>query len=119
LSSNTGRQLSISHSDKRIFEHPEVTIIPSALDDELQRRLLTIKTSNASEHIPERDGGQSSPNILEHPDMRSPIVMQPHQLSSSLSTSLTYNECRQVSRTRSGKRNDSSQIYLKKTNLSL
>ncbi len=106
MSSNTGRQLSISHSDKRIFEHPEVTIIPSALDDELQRRLLTIKTSNPSEQIPERDGGQSVPNILEHPDMRSPIVMQPQPLSSSLSTSLTYNECKQVSRTRSGKRND-------------
>jgi hypothetical protein len=90
-SSNTGRQLSISQSDDRIFEHPEVTIKPSALDDEIQRRLLTIKTSNTHEHFIERDGGHSLPNTLEHPDMRSPVVMQPQQLCSSLSASLINN----------------------------
>jgi hypothetical protein len=105
LSSGPGRQLNTSHSDERIFEHPEVTIKPSALDDELQRRLLSIKTSNPTENLLDHEGRKSVPNILEHPDMRSPIVMQPQQISSSTSSSalLIHNDCRRVSRTQSGK----------------
>jgi hypothetical protein len=97
--------LKASQSDERIFEHPEVTIIPSALDDELQRRSLTIKTSNTTDNL-ERDGGQSTPNILEHPDMRSPVIMQPQQISSSTSSSalLIYNDYKRLSRTQSSKK---------------
>ncbi|CAF2476964.1 unnamed protein product [Rotaria sp. Silwood2] len=105
LSSNSSRQLNSSHSDERIFEHPEVTIKSSALDDEIQRRLLTIKTSNTNENFLESEGGKSIPNILEHPDMRSPVVMQPQQMSSSYSSSalLTQNNCKKINRTQSGK----------------
>lgn len=107
MSSNPARQLNTSHSDERIFEHPEVTIKPSALDDEIQRRLLSIKSSNTSENLLERDAGQSAPNILEHPDMRSPVVMQSPPISSSNSSSalLMHNDYKRVSRTQSGKKN--------------
>jgi hypothetical protein len=101
LSSNPGRPLIASHSDERVFEHPEVTIKPSALDDELQRRLLTIKTSNTSENLLERGNGQSVPNILEHPDMRSPVVMQQISSSASSSALLIHNDCKRISRTQS------------------
>jgi len=105
LSSDPGRQLNTSQSDERIFEHPEVTIKPSALDDELQRRFLTIKTSNPTENLLDHEGRQSVPNMLEHPDMRSPIVMQSQQIPSSISSSalLIHNDCKRVSRTQSGK----------------
>jgi hypothetical protein len=95
--------LSTSQSDERIFQHPEVTIIPSVLGDEMQRRLLTMKTSNTSDSLLEH-GGKSAPNILEHPDMRSPVVMQPQQISiSPSSTALSIqNDCKRVGRTHSG-----------------
>ncbi len=86
LTSKTGinnRQKKIFHSDDRIFEHPEVTIKPSALDDKISRRLLT---SNKS-FIPNENSGGSVPNILEHPDIRTPIVMETQQSSPSLSSS--------------------------------
>lgn len=104
LSSNTGRPLNSSQSDERIFEHPEVTIKPSALDDEIQRRLLTIRTSSTTDNFTECEGGQSVPNILEHPDMRSPVVMQTQPLSSSLSTSsfTMQNNCNKINRAQSG-----------------
>lgn len=96
------RQLTTSQSDERIFEHPEVTIKPSALDDELQRRLLNMRTSNTSENLAELDARQSAPNILEHPDMRTPVVMQSQQTSSSAAV-LIQTDCKRVSRTQSGK----------------
>jgi hypothetical protein len=98
--------LTTSQSDERIFEHPEVTIKPSALDDELQRRLLTMKTSNTNDNLVDRDVGQSAPNILEHPDMRSPVFMQTQQISSSNSSSALFiqNNCQRVCRTQSGKK---------------
>jgi hypothetical protein len=77
------RHKNISHSDDRIFEHPEVTIKPSILDEKVHRRLMmTTKTSTTNE----KSGG-SVPNILEHPDIRTPIVMETEQLSSSSSSS--------------------------------
>lgn len=99
------RQLTTSQSDERIFEHPEVTIKPSALDDELQRRLVNLRTSNPTENVLEQDARQSAPNILEHPDMRTPVVMQSQQPSSSSSSSaiLIHTDCKRVSRTQSGK----------------
>jgi hypothetical protein len=107
--------LTTSQSDERIFEHPEVTIVPSALDDELQRRLLTMRTSNTVDNLLDRDAGQSAPNILEHPDMRSPVVMQQQQqqqMPSSNSSSALFiqSNCRRVSRTQSGKKNQSNQL---------
>ena len=99
------RQLTTSQSDERIFEHPEVTIIPSALDDEIHRRLLTLKISNTHRNSLERDAGQSAPNILEHPDMRAPVVMQSVLPSSASSSAfLIENNCRRVSRTQSGRK---------------
>lgn len=100
------RQLTTSQSDERIFEHPEVTIKPSALDDELQRRLLNMRTSNTTDNLLDQDDArQSAPNILEHPDMRTPVVMQSQQTSSSSSSSalLIQTDCKRVSRTQSGK----------------
>ncbi len=98
--------MTASQSDDRIFEHPEVTIKPSALDDEIQRRLLTMKISNTLDNL-DRDAGQSAPNILEHPDMRLPVIMQPQQMSSSNLSSAFFiqNNCRRVSRTQSGRKN--------------
>ncbi|CAF3856754.1 unnamed protein product [Rotaria magnacalcarata] len=105
LSSNSDRQLSSSRSDEFIFEHPEITIKPSALDDEIQRRLSTMKSSNTNESLVERSGGKSIPNILEHPDMRSPVVMQSPQMSLSSSSSsaglLVNNNCKKFNRTQS------------------
>ncbi|CAF4833165.1 unnamed protein product [Rotaria socialis] len=104
LSSNSDRQLNSSKSDELIFEHPEITIKPSALDDEIQRRLLTMKSSNTNENLVERSGGKSIPNILEHPDMRSPVVMQYPQISLSSSSSsvlLVNNNCKKLNRTQS------------------
>ncbi|CAF1352719.1 unnamed protein product [Adineta steineri] len=96
-----GRQLSSSISDERVFEHPEVTIKPSSLDDELQRRSLTMKISNTSENLVEREGGTSAPNILEHPDMRSPVVLQTQQSSSPSFSSIIQTNSNQVTRTQS------------------
>jgi len=79
----------MSHSDDRIFEHPEITIKPSKLDDKVQRRLMALNTN-------EKNGG-SVPNILEHPDIRTPIVMETQQLSlSSSSSSSASNEKRKL-----------------------
>lgn len=66
-----------------------------------------MKTSNTNENLLERDSGQSAPNILEHPDMRSPVVMQTPPISSSSSSSsplIFPNDCKHISRTQSGKR---------------
>ena len=106
FSSNPGRRLNSSQSDEFIFEHPEVTIRPSELDDEIQRRLLTTKSSSTNENFDESDEGQSAPNVLEHPDMRSPVVMQSQQMSSSASTSsfLIDNNLQQSNQTQSSKR---------------
>lgn len=72
-----------------------------------------MKSSVTSDNLAESDGGKSTPSILEHPDMRSPVVMQPSQLSSSVSSStlLFNNTYKQISRTQSGK-ND-NEIHLR------
>ena len=107
--------MSSSQSDERIFEHPEVTIKPSALDDEIQKRLLTMKPSNTTENLAEREGGRSAPNILEHPDMRAPVVMLSQQLSSSSTSSLIQVDLKRVTRTQSGKLKAILRLKLKKT----
>ena len=103
VSSNIGRALNVSHSDDRIFEHPEVTIKPSALDDEIQRRLLTLKTSNTTESLLDQQGEISVPNILEHPDMRGPVVMLTPNTSSSSSALLLANDQKRIIRQQSGR----------------
>lgn len=95
---NHHRQRKVSQSDDHIFEHPEVTIKPNAIDDRIQRRLLT-STQPFNSHI---NGGGSVPNILEHPDMRTPIVMTTQQLSPSSSTS-SSSERRKLIRQQSGR----------------
>ncbi len=103
LTSNSGtnhRHKSIFHSDDLIFEHPEVTIKPPTLDDKVQRRLMTTtKPFNTNEH-----GGGSVPNILEHPDIRTPIVMETQQLSlsSSSASSSSSSDKRKLFRQQSG-----------------
>ena len=97
-----GRALNASHSDDRIFEHPEVTIKPSALDDEIQRRLLTLKTSNTTESLLDQQGDITVPNILEHPDMRAPVVMLTPNTSSSSSALLLANDQKRIIRQQSG-----------------
>ncbi len=88
----------ISQSDDRIFEHPEVTIKPSKLDDKVQRRsMMSKKPFN-----PNENSGGSVPNILEHPDMRTPIVMQNQQLYSSSSSSSSHGN-KKLFRQQSGK----------------
>jgi len=72
----------ISQSDDRIFEHPEIIIKPTTHDDKAQRRLLATKSLHTNDI-----GGGSVPNILEHPDMRTPIVLQNQQIPSSSSSS--------------------------------
>ena len=99
------RQLSASHSDDRIFEHPEVTIKPSALDDEIQKRLLTLKTSNTTENLLERSSRSSESSILEHPDMRSPVIMLTQQNSPSSSALLISQDHKRVIRQQSGRTN--------------
>ncbi|CAM4891276.1 unnamed protein product [Rotaria socialis] len=77
------RQKTISQSNDRTFEHPEITIKPSTFDEKIHRRFITAtKTFSTNEN-----GSGSAPNILEHPDMRTPIVMEKHQLSLSSSSS--------------------------------
>jgi len=94
--------LATSHSDERIFEHPEVTIKPSELDDELQRRLVTMKTSNTKENLLENIDPPCESTILEHPDMSSPVVMQTIPSSTSSSALLFQDGYRRISRTQSG-----------------
>ncbi|UJR13725.1 hypothetical protein I4U23_000736 [Adineta vaga] len=72
-----------SQSHERIFEHPEVTIKPATNNDRTSRRSL-VTSKIMSNH--ESNGG-SVPNILEHPDMRTPIVMENQQVSLSSSSS--------------------------------
>ena len=64
-----------------------------------------MRTSNTTDNLLEQDARQSAPNILEHPDMRTPVVMQSQQTSSSSSSSalLIQTDCKRVSRTQSGK----------------
>ncbi|CAF2581569.1 unnamed protein product [Rotaria sp. Silwood2] len=91
------RPKSISQSNDRIFEHPEITIKPSALDDKIHRRLLTTtKPSNTNEN-----GSGSAPNILEHPDMKKPIVMDTNQKSLSSSSASSISNNRKITRQQS------------------
>ena len=105
------RQKNLSQSQDRIFEHPEVTIKPTTTDDRIHRRLLmTTKAFNN-----ENNGG-SVPNILEHPDIRTPIVMQTQQLSLSSSSpssdSNSSSEKRRILRQQSGKAYDNFLLLL-------
>lgn len=99
------RQKNLSQSDDRIFEHPEVTIKPTTNDDRVHRRLL-MTTKTFSNH--ENNGG-SVPNILEHPDIRTPIVMQTQQLS--LSSSSTSSNSNSSSEKRRILRQQSADVY--------
>ncbi|CAF1431566.1 unnamed protein product [Rotaria sp. Silwood1] len=92
------RQKSISQSNDRIFEHPEITIKPSTHDDKAHRRLLT--TTTKPSHTNENSLG-SAPNILEHPDIKKPIVMDINQKSSSSSSSPISNNDRKLTRQQS------------------
>lgn len=97
---NHHRHRKVSQSDDHIFEHPEVTIKPNAIDDRIQRRLLT-STQPFNTHV---NGGGSVPNILEHPDMRTPIVMTTQQLSPSSSSSTSSgSDRRKLVRQQSGR----------------
>ncbi|CAF1289966.1 unnamed protein product [Adineta steineri] len=81
------RHKTFSHSDDRIFEHPEITIKPSTFDNKSSRRsLINTKPINTNEN---NSGTGSVPNILEHPDMRTPVVMESQQISLSSSSSST------------------------------
>jgi len=80
-----------------------VTIKPSTLDDRVSRRLLSATkgiNTNAS-------NGGSVPNILEHPDMKTPVIMGTQQISSpssgSSSSSRSGNN-RKLVRQQSGKK---------------
>ncbi len=82
-----------------------MTIKPSTLDDRVTRRLLSATkgiNTNAS-------NGGSVPNILEHPDMKTPVVMGTQQISSpssgSSSSSRSRNNNRKLVRQQSGKKN--------------
>ena len=99
------RQLKGSHSDDRIFEHPEVTIKSSALDEEIQKRLLTLKASNTTDDLLEHNSANSESSILEHPDMRSPVVMLTQQSSPSSSALLISQDHKRVIRQQSGSTN--------------
>ncbi|CAF0920336.1 unnamed protein product [Didymodactylos carnosus] len=52
--------------DNLVFEHPELTVKVSALDDELQRRMQQQQSRTGS-----------VPNLIEHPDIRQPLQLQP------------------------------------------
>lgn len=93
------RQRKISHSDDRIFEHPEVTIKPTTIDDRIQRRLMT-STQPFNAHL---TGGGSVPNILEHPDMRTPIVRDTQSPTLSSSSTSSSSDKRKLVRQQSGK----------------
>jgi hypothetical protein len=95
--------LSGSHSDDRIFEHPEVTIKPSTLDQEIQKRLSTLRTSSTTENLLEHDRETSVPSILEHPDMRSPVIMLTQHNSLSSSSILISRDSNRIIRQQSGK----------------
>lgn len=98
----SNRKLSGSHSDDRIFEHPEVTIKPSELDEEIQKRLLTLKNCANNENLLEHDPETTIPNILEHPDMDAPVIMLTQQNSNSSSALLIGQDHRRVLRQQSG-----------------
>ena len=105
-SNPSSRPKTFSQSNDHIFEHPEITIKPSRTDDKASRRSLV--TTKPVTHY-ESNGG-SVPNILEHPDMKTPIVMETQQVSLSSSSSSTpssshYNN-RKIMRQQSGKLND-------------
>ncbi|CAF0952575.1 unnamed protein product [Adineta ricciae] len=84
-SNPSSRPKTFSQSNDHIFEHPEITIKPSRTDDRASRRSLV--TTKPMTHY-ESNGG-SVPNILEHPDMKTPIVMETQQVSLSSSSSST------------------------------
>lgn len=105
--SNPGsRPKTFSQSNDRIFEHPEITIKPSTAGDRASRRSLV--TTKPMTHY-ESNGG-SVPNILEHPDMKMPIVMETQQVSLSSSSSSTssssHHSNRKIMRQQSGKTNN-------------
>ncbi len=61
--------------------------------------MMTTKPFNTNEN-----SGGSVPNILEHPDIRTPIIMENQQLSlSSSSGSSTSSDKRKLFRQQSGK----------------
>jgi hypothetical protein len=101
------RQKNISQSDDRIFEHPEVTIKPGTIDDRVSRRLI-ISTKSFT---PNENGGGSVPNILEHPDIRTPIVMETQQLSSSSSSSSSSDKGK-LFRQQSGKKKKKARLSI-------
>lgn len=96
---NGNRQRKISHSDDRIFEHPEVTIKPTTIDDRIQRRIMT-STQPFNTHL---NGGGSVPNILEHPDMRTPIVRDTQSPTLSSSSTSSSSDKRKLVRQQSGR----------------
>ena len=96
-----GRQKMFSQSDDRIFEHPEVTIKPLSGDEKSSRR----STISARMFDTNENNGGSVPNMLEHPDMKAPLVMQTQQVSSSLESSSNggMNDSQKFLRQQSGK----------------
>ena len=96
-----GRQKMFSQSDDRIFEHPEVTIKPLSGDDKSPRRsMISARMFDTNEN-----NGGSVPNMLEHPDMKTPLVMQTQQVSSSSESSnnSSMNDSQKFLRQQSGK----------------
>jgi len=89
---NLPENKTFSQSNDRIFEHPEITIKPSTIDERAQRRaMMTTLPFNSSEN-----GGGSVPNILQHPDMRTPVVMNSQHVSSPSSSSTTSSNGRKT-----------------------
>ncbi|CAF1014534.1 unnamed protein product [Adineta ricciae] len=82
-SNPSSRPKTFSQSNDHIFEHPEITIKPSRADDRASRRSLV--TTKSVTHY--QSNGGSVPNILEHPDMKTPIVMETQQQVSLSSSS--------------------------------
>lgn len=97
------RNKTFSQSNDRIFEHPEITIKPSTIDERAQRRaMMTTLPFNSSEN-----GGGSVPNILQHPDMPTPFSMNPQHISSPSSSSTSSSNGRKtLVRQQSGNENE-------------
>lgn len=69
----------------------------------MHRRLVTTAIKGLSNN---ENGSGSAPNILEHPDMKTPIVMENHPISfSSSSASSISPSNKKITRQQSGKRN--------------
>lgn len=80
-----------------------MTIKPSILDQEIQKRLSILKTSSTPDEIFDSDQEITIPNILEHPDMSSPVIMLTQQNSSSSSALLFSQDQKRMVRQHSGK----------------